>query len=80
MRCCRNSGGNCGFGFYLNNLESMWIDVNTLLPNVKDKVLICYTAFGKRKYAEAIYEGDNLFQTREGMKIPTHWSPYICQS
>lgn len=55
----------------------MWIDVNTLMPNVKDKVLICYIAFGKRKYAEAIYVGDNLFQTREGMKIPTHWSPYI---
>lgn len=55
----------------------MWIDVNTLLPNVKDKVLICYTAFEQREYAEAIYVGDNLFQTREGMKIPTHWSPLL---
>lgn len=54
----------------------MWMDVNVTLPNIGDKVLICYTAFGQREYAEAEYVGDSLFRVRDSIKVATHWSPH----
>lgn len=56
----------------------MWIDVKDLLPNVGERVLISYTAFGERIYVEGKYIGyDNIFDTADGIKAPTHWSPYV---
>lgn len=56
----------------------MWINVNDELPKVGQKVLICYTALGELNYVEGEYIGyDNVFDTKVGIKAPTHWNPNI---
>lgn len=56
----------------------MWINVDDEMPKVGQKVLICYKAFGERNYVEGKYVGfDNVFETSDGIKEPTHWNPNI---
>lgn len=63
----------------------MWKTVKHEQPNVGQRVLICYIAFGISTYSEATYiEYDaecykGYFQTDQGVKVASHWNPEIPQ-